>query len=74
MPDNRVPSYLQPISQLLADPHVTEIMVNGPDKIYSEIKGKLSLTGLCWPSEEALVGAIQEIGKAVGRPINNNIH
>lgn len=72
MPDNRIPSYLQPISQLLADPQVTEIMVNGPDKIYTEIKGRLSLTGLCWPSEEALVGAIQEIGKAVGRPINNN--
>ena len=37
---------LGPLEDLLADPAVTEIMVNGAHKIYVERKGKLELSGV----------------------------
>ncbi|OPY55959.1 MAG: hypothetical protein A4E55_02279 [Pelotomaculum sp. PtaU1.Bin035] len=33
-----------PITPLLNDPEITEVMVNGPDKVYVEKKGKIELT------------------------------
>ena len=35
---------LGPLEPLLADPTVSDILVNGPDQVYVERRGKLELT------------------------------
>src|SRR4051812_41434499 len=43
---------LGPLQQLLDDIDVTEIMVNGPETVYVERAGRLSLSGVRFTSEE----------------------
>lgn len=61
--------FLEPIAALLEDDSVTEIMVNGPDSIYIERRGRLVHTGLSFASEDALLSAIHNIAQWVGREI-----
>lgn len=61
--------FLEPIKRLLADDSITEVMVNGPDAIYIERRGKLQLTGLRFESEDALRSAVHNIAQWVGREI-----
>lgn len=63
---------LGPLQRLLADADVTEIMVNGFDRIYVERKGKLTLSGLRFSSEEHLRRVIERIVGRVGRRIDEN--
>ena len=44
--------YWDVLTDLLNDDAVTEIMVNGPDKIYTERQGKLYLSGIRFRSKE----------------------
>jgi pilus assembly protein CpaF len=55
---------------LLADSDVTEIMVNGHDRIYVERNGKLTLTGFRFSSEDHLRRVIERIVSRVGRRID----
>src|SRR3546814_4272475 len=45
---------LGPLEELLADPDVTDIMVNGPEQTYIEKKGKLQLAPIQFRDEEHL--------------------
>ncbi len=63
---------LGPLQRLLADQRITEIMVNGHDKIYVERDGKLTLSGLRFNSEEHLRRVIERIVGRVGRRIDEN--
>jgi pilus assembly protein CpaF len=63
---------LGPLQRLLSDTDVTEIMVNGYDHIYVERRGKLSLSGLRFSSEEQLRLVIERIVARVGRRIDEN--
>ena len=47
--------FLTPVKELLDDPTVTEIMVNGFDEVYIERRGKLEHTAARFPSEDALL-------------------
>lgn len=58
---------LQP---LLEDPDVTEIMVNGPEQIYIEQKGRVTRTPLCFESVRRLEDVIQQIVGSVNRRVN----
>jgi pilus assembly protein CpaF len=58
------------LQRLLDDPTITEIMVNGPDMIYVEQKGKLTLTKARFDSEEHLRRVIDRIVSRVGRRID----
>ncbi len=64
-------SALRRLSALLEDPAVTEIMVNGPSRVYAEKEGKLQLTGITFNKEDDVYALIEEIlspaGKQVGR-------
>jgi len=61
--------FLQPIAALLEDPAVTEIMVNGPDKIFAERHGRLEAVAARFEDEDALLSAIHNLTQYVGRNI-----
>lgn len=50
-----------PVETLLKDPMVTEIMINGPKKIYAEKKGKRELTGINFDDEAQLMYFISKM-------------
>ncbi|MBM4018364.1 MAG: CpaF family protein [Planctomycetes bacterium] len=62
--------FLEPVGEFLRDPTVTEIMVNGPDEIFIERKGRLLLTEARFPSEPALLAAIRNILQYVGKRVS----
>lgn len=62
--------FLSPIVQYLDDPDISEIMVNAPNEIWIEQKGKLTLTESQFGSEELLMSAVNNIAQFVGRRID----
>jgi pilus assembly protein CpaF len=63
---------LGPLEPLLADPTVSEIMVNGPKQVYIERFGKLQLTDVRFGSDAHLLKIIDRIVSAVGRRIDES--
>lgn len=61
---------LGPIEQLLEDPEITEIMVNGTDAIYIEKRGELVKTDLNFESEDDVIRTINSIVEPLGRWIS----
>jgi pilus assembly protein CpaF len=61
---------LGPLEILLADDTVSEIMVNGADKIFIERKGMLSLTDLTFENDEHVLRIIDRIVSPLGRRID----
>jgi len=61
-----------PIEPLLADETITEIMVNGPDRIYIERKGKLEKVNAAFESDEHLMRIIDRIVAPLGRRIDES--
>jgi len=64
---------LGPLEDLLADPAVTEIMVNRHDQIYVERSGKLQLTAVRFLNVEQLRGVIERIVAPLGRRIDEKV-
>ena len=63
---------LGPLEDLIADPAVTEIMVNRYDQIYVERKGKLTLSDKTFTSNQAALLAIERIVAPIGRRIDES--
>ncbi|MFM7029288.1 MAG: CpaF family protein [Chakrabartia sp.] len=61
---------LGPLEPLLADARVSEIMVNGPDKIYFERNGKIERADMSFSSERHLLNVIDKIVYQMGRRID----
>jgi len=61
---------LGPLEELLADPTVSDIMVNGPDQCFVERKGKLELAQIQFRDEEHLFQIAQRIVNKVGRRVD----
>jgi pilus assembly protein CpaF len=61
---------LGPLEDLLADPSVEEVMVNGPDHVYVERAGRIESVDVCFPDEEELRNAIERILAPLGRRID----
>jgi pilus assembly protein CpaF len=61
---------LGPLEELLADPTITDIMVNGPDQTYIEQKGKLTIAPIQFRDEEHLFQIAQRICNSVGRRVD----
>lgn len=57
---------LEPIRAFMDDPSVSEIMINGPDQIYIERKGKLELTEKRFASRGAVLAAMRNIAQFAG--------
>src|SRR4051812_33516779 len=62
---------LAPIGELLSDPGVSEIMLNGPHQIFCERAGRLERTKLRFANSEAVLAALRNIAQLVGRPFDH---
>jgi pilus assembly protein CpaF len=63
-------TFLAPIGDLLSDPAVTEVMINGPHEIFVERKGLVYRVENKFHNEDALVSAMRAIAQSVGRVID----
>jgi len=61
---------LGPLEDLLADPDVSEIMVNGPKQIYVEKKGKLTLATTTFLNDDHALRIIDRIIAPLGRRVD----
>ncbi len=59
-----------PIQLLLDDPYITEVMVNGPKRVYVERQGKLVRTNVVFENNEHLIRVIERIVLPLGRRID----
>src|SRR5437588_1350850 len=63
---------LGPLEPLLADPTISDILVNRHDKIYIERRGKLETTNVAFKDDEHLMRVIERIVSSVGRRIDES--
>lgn len=61
---------LDVLQELVDDPHITEIMINGPDSIFIERNGGLYQSDLRFESQEKLQNVIQQIVSECNRVVN----
>lgn len=61
---------LGPLEDLLADPTVEEVMVNGPHQVYVERGGRIEAVDAVFADEEELRNAIERILAPLGRRID----
>lgn len=64
---------LGPLEDLLADPTITDILVNNKDEIYIERSGKLELTSKKFISNEQVKTVIERIIAPIGRRIDESV-
>ena len=68
--DNEINGY-GPITELLDDKNITEIMVNGPNEIYIEIDGKvIKDNSVSFINDEHIIRTIQRMIQPLGRTID----
>src|SRR6266436_9269778 len=63
---------LGPLESLLRDPDVTEVMVNRPEQIFVERRGKIELTTLSFEDERSLRRVIDRIVQTIGRRVDES--
>jgi pilus assembly protein CpaF len=63
---------LGPIEPLLADPEISDILVNGYDKVYIEKDGRLEKSEIRFRDNKHLLQVIDRIVSAVGRRIDDS--
>ena len=63
---------LGPLETLLRDPEVSEVMVNRPEQIFVERRGKIELTNLAFENEASLRRVIDRIVSSIGRRVDES--
>ena len=63
---------LGPLEDFLRDPTITEVMVNGRDRIYVERAGKIFLTNKKFTTDQQLMNVIERIVTPLGRRIDES--
>ncbi len=68
--ERTIRGFLGPVGELFDDESVTEVLVNGAERIFVERKGRLTETDLRFESPERLVSALRVIAQFVDRPFD----
>ncbi|MBL7077049.1 MAG: Flp pilus assembly complex ATPase component TadA [Kiritimatiellae bacterium] len=63
---------LGPLVDLLDDPEITEIMVNGHDHVYVERNGRLELSDLTFMDDTSVMAIIERIVSPLGRRVDES--
>ncbi len=63
---------LGPLESLLRDPDISEIMVNRPEQIFVERRGRIELTTLAFEDEDSLRRVIDRIVSTIGRRVDES--
>ena len=63
---------LGPLENLLRDPAISDILVNGPSQVYVERRGKLEQVPVYFDSDSHLLSIIERIVSRVGRRIDES--
>src|SRR5690349_4575440 len=63
---------LGPLEPLLADPTISDILVNKHDKIYIERRGRIEVTNVRFKDDEHLMRVIERIVSGVGRRVDDS--
>ena len=63
---------LGPLEEFLSDPTITEVMVNGCERVYIERGGKLHLTGKTFLDDDSVLAIIERIVSPIGRRIDES--
>ncbi len=63
---------LGPLEELMRQQDLTDILVNGPNQIYVERRGRLQLTGARFTDTDHLLHVIQRIASRVGRRVDES--
>jgi pilus assembly protein CpaF len=61
-----------PLEPLLADDTINDIMVNGPDNVFVEVRGKLIRTNVRFRSSAQVSAIAQKIAATVGRRVDES--
>lgn len=61
---------LGPLEQLLRDPDITEVMVNGPRQVFVERAGKITLADVTFRDDSHVMQIIEKIVNAMGRHVD----
>lgn len=70
--NDAIKNLLSPIGDLLDNPDISEVMINGPDEIFVESKGLVYKVENKFHSEDSLISAMRAIAQSVGRVIDND--
>ena len=68
--EKTVLAHFAPIRPFLEDPAVSEVMINGPEQIYVERRGRLELVNARFSSREALMSALRNVSQYIGKLID----
>jgi len=66
--------FLGPVGHLLADDSVSEVLINGHDRVFFERKGTLQLADVRFANEAALLAAARNIAEYVNRELDDDHH
>ncbi|WP_376089152.1 CpaF family protein [Roseomonas sp. CCTCC AB2023176] len=61
-----------PLEPLLADDSISDIMVNGPDRVFVEVRGRVHLTEVRFRSAAQLNAVAQKMAAVVGRRVDES--
>jgi pilus assembly protein CpaF len=62
-----------PLQKLMDDPEITEIMVNGPRKVFVEKSGKKILTDVAFTNEDELITFVQKVYESRDKRVGGDI-
>ncbi|MBL6989135.1 MAG: CpaF family protein [Bacteriovoracaceae bacterium] len=69
--EDAISAFLGPIKELLDDPKISEVMINGPKEIFVESGGLVFKVPNQFDGENALMAAMRSIAQSVGRVLDD---
>ncbi len=61
---------LGPLERLLRDPLVTDVLVNGPSRVWVERAGQMALTAITFPDDAGVVASVERVLAPLGLRID----